>query len=81
MFAGGVDQAIGDLDVHVVEGISGLVEVVVCGRVGNEMSRGMHRGAQMPVGDAVDGDACLIGDVLCAALTATANNDAGRGVG
>jgi len=35
----------------------------------------------MPVGDAVDGEACLIGDVLCAARTETDNNDAGRGVG
>ena len=42
MLARGLDQAIGDLDVDVVEGMSRLVEVVVRGGIGNKMSRGMH---------------------------------------
>ena len=42
MLARRLDQAIGDLDVDVVEGMSRLVEVVVRDGIGNKISRGMH---------------------------------------
>ncbi len=67
--------------VDVVERVGRLVEVIEGGGVADEVGARVDRGAQVSMLDAVDGAACLVGDVLVAAGAESDHDDAWPGVG
>ncbi len=68
MLVGVGDQPVGDPGVHVVEGVGGFVQVVVCdraaGRLGHQVCGRVDRRAEMSPSDPFDRGERVGGDVV-----------------
>ncbi len=66
VFGSGRSERVGDLAVHVVERVGGVIEVVERGGVGHQVGRRVHRRAQVAVGGPLDRRSGLDGHVVVA---------------